>query len=97
MNTEAKFLIQLSPEKTLELVSQITSGLLASGHFTRKHDDDDQYGEEQVLRCRTLEDDKPKYSTAVVSAAFDILNSLQFELEKCINEWDDERIVVPER
>ena len=97
MNTETKFIIQLSPEKTLELVSQIASGLLASGHFTREHDDDDDYGEEQVLRCRRInEEGKPRYSVAVVSAAFDILDSLQSELEKNVNELNDDRILIPE-
>jgi hypothetical protein len=96
MNTQSKFMIQLSPEKTLELVSHIASGLLASGHFTREPDDDDQYGDEQVLRCRSLIGDKPKYSIAVVSAAFEILTGLQSELENNVNEWDDERIVIPE-
>ena len=97
MNTETKFLIQLSPEKTLELVSQICSGLLASGHFTREHDDDDEFGDEQVLRCRRInEDGKSRYSTAVVSAAFDILDSLQAELEKEVNEHNTDRILIPE-
>ena len=97
MNTETEFLLQLSPEKTLELVSQIASGLLASGHFTREHDDDDQYGEEQVIRCRRINDaGKPRYSTAVVSAAFDILDSLQVQLEKEINEHLTDRILIPD-
>jgi hypothetical protein len=94
MNTNTQFTIQLSPEKTLELVSQIASGLLASGHFTREHNGDDEYGEEQVLMCRRLENGKPRYSVAVVSAAFDILGGLQSELETQVNENSD-RILDP--
>lgn len=101
MNTETElteFAIQLSPEKTLEIVSRIASGLLASGHFTREHDDDDEYGEEQVIRYRRINDaGKPRYSTAVVSAAFDILDSMQAQLEEEINEHITDRILIPEQ
>jgi hypothetical protein len=41
--------LQLTPEKTLEHLTQITSGLLASGHFTRERESDDECGDEQLL------------------------------------------------
>jgi hypothetical protein len=91
MKTLHSYELQFSPEKTVELLTQIVSGLLASGHFTYPPDsldEDSVPGQEQVIRGRRLNDaGQPRYHSAVVEAATDIFHSIRMDVFKDVTEY----------
>jgi hypothetical protein len=75
---------ELTPLQELNFLTQITAGLLASGHFTRAYDEDDTSS--QVLSER-LEFDvdgerKITYTPVVVDAACYLLHKLRQTLQE---------------
>jgi hypothetical protein len=86
MNTEPKSAIELSPETQLTLLTQIASGLLASGHFTEVGHSWDDPGSQQILRgVYTDENNKKVHYLAVEDAASLILSKLIQSVEEDIN------------
>jgi hypothetical protein len=86
MNTETNLSIQLSPEVQLSLLTQITSGLLASGHFTDGIERGGNPGGEQIIRgVYTNENNKRVHYLAVEEAASLILSKLIQSVEEDIN------------
>lgn len=86
MNTDTKpvpFEFNLDPDTQLKLLTQITSGLLASGHFSEPGQNWDEPGATQLLAGIYLdENDKKKRYLAVVEAAEHVLHFLIRSVEQ---------------
>jgi hypothetical protein len=68
---EPFYRIELSAQKHLELLTTISAGLLASGHFTMEADDDTTDGSEQLMQAK---DPRRGCALLVTDAAVEILS-----------------------
>jgi hypothetical protein len=79
--------IQLTPEQTLAHLTQIASGLLASGHFIDEYETKDGRSDYRLV---------PNQQRQVVSIATSVLSALTENVEGEINEGNSGRYLLPD-
>jgi len=84
MKNKPRYDLRLTPEKTLELLTQISSGLLAGGHFR-----------EELYEGR--DSDEAKLPMALAEAADDVLDALRMHVERLAGNPElNDQFILPD-